>query len=482
MGDRAAILGFDVFDLCLDGVLIFNKDLKVVYVNQALTHISGLSEKRWLKVENVLDVLKAEALRDLLGHLDLSFEGSPYREFQVHVVGGRDRVTAQIALKRVGVEKSGEEKGEGPLWILFLRDATLEETLHKKYHAELSKKEEMISRLDRKIFETSTLYEISQGLAKATTLEEILSCIMQKVMEVTGYHVSIVLLPNEKGEVNVFLKNNNGFSIPDRQKDVGLKRVLQFLSDQLESVRLLVYSRGQDVEVDQWIRSMGLGQAEMFLALDLPLKHGQKGYILVLSQILRAAPDEDSRGLLETVASQLASAIETFQYFEYSIKDNLTGLHNTRYFKSVLPKEVERSLRVGYAMGLSVIDVDFFKKFNDTYGHQAGDEVLAQVARVIKATARKSDVVARYGGEEFVCLHIDVNAEGLLVVAERIRQAVEQMEIRWEGHLLKVTVSVGASVFEAGTKLEEFFQQADKALYMAKNAGRNRVQLWHIAT
>ena len=131
----------------------------------------------------------------------------------------------------------------------------------------------------------------------------------------------------------------------------------------------------------------------------------------------------------------------------------------------------------GQAIGLAVIDIDHFKKINDTYGHQAGDATLRVIADTLKNTMRETDVVGRYGGEEFVVLLEDANSEGLAIVGERLRAKIEEAVISFGGQQIPVTASVGlAEGLIQGTAEEfgkELFALADTAMYRAKNSGRN---------
>jgi diguanylate cyclase len=130
-------------------------------------------------------------------------------------------------------------------------------------------------------------------------------------------------------------------------------------------------------------------------------------------------------------------------------------------------------------LGLLMIDVDHFKKFNDSHGHLAGDRVLQVVARVLDENIRKVDYLARYGGEEFVIIAPATNIDGLALLAERLRSAVETAPLPWEGSMLRVTVSVGVAVTDKIGDVPEaavtLLQRADENMYAAKCAGRNRV-------
>jgi diguanylate cyclase (GGDEF)-like protein len=154
--------------------------------------------------------------------------------------------------------------------------------------------------------------------------------------------------------------------------------------------------------------------------------------------------------------------------------DSLTGLHNRRAFDEHLPREVARSQRLGEPFCLLMIDIDHFKRLNDTYGHPAGDAVLRSVARAIAGCTRPSDLVARYGGEEFAVVLSGVDRADGLAVAERIRRQVAQADSGPH----RVTVSLGVAQFwpYRGDSGEQLLVRADQALYAAKHGGRNRVQ------
>jgi len=133
-----------------------------------------------------------------------------------------------------------------------------------------------------------------------------------------------------------------------------------------------------------------------------------------------------------------------------------------------------------------MFDIDFFKKFNDTYGHECGDFVLISVANIIKQSLRETDVASRYGGEEFTVLLNNTGKEEAMSVAERIRTAIDEYDFVFNDQHLHVTISVGVSVFDTRTNIvntpNEFVNQADKGLYLSKSAGRNRVTFFDPAS
>ena len=179
--------------------------------------------------------------------------------------------------------------------------------------------------------------------------------------------------------------------------------------------------------------------------------------------------------------SYLAKYLIKSKDFEHQYKlatiDGLTELYNHRYFQETLKNQVEISKRYNQTFSLIIIDIDFFKKFNDTYGHQAGDAVLKQVAQTLKKNSRTTDVVCRYGGEEMSIILPNTSLEEALLSANRFNKAVEEKEFYINSNTTsKVTISVGVATFPQDAETaQELIEKADKGLYYAKEHGRNQV-------
>ena len=162
---------------------------------------------------------------------------------------------------------------------------------------------------------------------------------------------------------------------------------------------------------------------------------------------------------------------------EMNTKDGLTGLYNRRFMDEKLKEEFFRCKRYPSEFSMIMLDIDFFKKVNDTYGHQCGDYILKSVSARVASLIRNIDFLFRYGGEEFCCMLPATGNEGALIVAERFRKAIMDLENNYDGSVIKVTISLGVSaVTENITKPEMLLQKADDALYKAKREGRNRVE------
>ena len=157
--------------------------------------------------------------------------------------------------------------------------------------------------------------------------------------------------------------------------------------------------------------------------------------------------------------------------------DPLTGIANYRYFSQALEQEIERTQRSGQPTSLIMLDIDFFKKVNDQWGHEVGNQALIHLSRLLQHTVRKLDIPCRYGGEEFAVILPDTNLGACLPVAGRIRQTIEESPLDVAGQPLHMTVSMGITTYTDGqeTTVEDLVKQADKYLYQAKESGRNRV-------
>lgn len=169
-------------------------------------------------------------------------------------------------------------------------------------------------------------------------------------------------------------------------------------------------------------------------------------------------------------------SIERQNFFKMAVTDGLTGLYNIKYFKMLLETEIALA-KSDPAKKFAIVmsDVDHFKHFNDTYGHQVGDLVLKEVANTLKVNVRSSDLVSRYGGEEMIVLLRGANLKDGLLVAEKLRSSIENAILKDEKNTYKVTVSLGVSTFTLGDNVDSLIKRADDGLYKAKETGRNRV-------
>jgi diguanylate cyclase (GGDEF)-like protein len=160
--------------------------------------------------------------------------------------------------------------------------------------------------------------------------------------------------------------------------------------------------------------------------------------------------------------------------------DALTGIYNRKHFFELAKVNIERAMRFNNSIYSAMLDLDFFKSVNDTYGHTAGDLVLIKTAEVIRRTIRSYDLLGRYGGEEFVLLITDLDITEANHIMERIRENIEQSVINYEGIDIRITCSIGLAKFAEGDTMETSVKKADEALYTAKNSGRNKVKIYSV--
>lgn len=250
-------------------------------------------------------------------------------------------------------------------------------------------------------------------------------------------------------------------------------------------------SSGGDLGSDPPCRHLQSRQEGVFLCHPLVAQGDYIGlfHLQRLSEADGAAADEaqapglGSDQLAASFAENISLALANLRLREslrhQAIRDPLTGLFNRRYLQETLERELYRVQRKQAGLGVIMLDVDHFKQFNDTYGHEAGDRLLAVLGRYLRTAIRAEDIACRYGGEEFLLVLPEINKDSLAERAEAIRAGAPELEVEYHGQLLTgITISLGLAWFpEHGTTGEQLVEAADKALYRAKRTGRNRVVL-----
>lgn len=234
-----------------------------------------------------------------------------------------------------------------------------------------------------------------------------------------------------------------------------------------------VYSLHTEIYPYVCVPLMAHNETLGLLYLEVPSeKHIQSGNLII---------DEHERLLLVTTAEQISLAIANIKLREtlrfLSIRDPLTGLYNRRYLEETLQGEILRAVRNHSTFALIMIDIDHFKRFNDTNGHEAGDTILSHIGKLFQDRVRGSDMVCRFGGEEFIMVLYDSNTEAAKAFSERLRISVHHLSIKYGiGNIGAITISQGIAMFpKNGTSPKMLIEEADKALYKAKAAGRDRV-------
>jgi diguanylate cyclase (GGDEF)-like protein len=238
----------------------------------------------------------------------------------------------------------------------------------------------------------------------------------------------------------------------------------------------LVHSSPGNLELAAWWQ--GEVSGGRFLTFPM-LAAGESMGVLTLSGPIARIDRHCAKRFTNQIGLTLANLRLQDALRTRAVRDPLTGVFNRRYMEETLLRELLRGERANVQVGIIVADVDHFKHFNDTWGHAGGDALLCQLSRVMERVFRESDVICRFGGEEFVIVIPDVSMDTLRMGAERLRNEVKQMQVRFDGQMLDpVTISAGIALSpEFGTTVEALFANADRALYAAKRGGRDRVAL-----
>jgi diguanylate cyclase (GGDEF)-like protein len=242
--------------------------------------------------------------------------------------------------------------------------------------------------------------------------------------------------------------------------------------------------RCDDSETDDRVNRLACRKLRLRSMIVVPLAHNNKniGVVSVMSSKVSAFDDDDvvtlelMAGLLSAALSDAIAAdnlrLNNLELEKLATTDCLTNLQNRRTFQQFLSREYDLAIRHKRQLSLIIMDVDHFKKFNDSFGHPAGDVVLQKVGALLRQLGRKTDCIARFGGEEFVLLMPETAPEQALVLAQRIQETIAGE--KWEHR--QVTVSVGVCSLDSHiSSAADLLEAADKALYAAKDGGRNRV-------
>jgi len=342
-----------------------------------------------------------------------------------------------------------------------------------------------------------TLYLFNLELTRKNRELMLMDTINQAIINKTGgellceiLNIIINTVRSERGSILLMAENENKlmlkyvYSIADKAP-VLVKEYISFnigegiAGNVAESGEMLVSNDTTNDEKFKMYASEDMNKTIKNIAC-VPLKSDREifGVLNVVNKPGGFTGDDGI--ILQNVADQVAVALQNAKFYELAITDSMTKLYIQRYFQARLDSEVKRTRRFGFKFSFMMLDIDHFKKFNDTYGHQVGDMVLIHVARTLLECIRMNlDIPARYGGEEFALIMPETDAEGALILAERIRQSIADSFVEHAGEKLRVTVSIGFCEYtaEVGTK-QELILRADSALYRSKETGRNRTTRW----
>ncbi len=472
------------------GFLLLYKEGEI-QVSQ-LRNIRGEEEADWLISRSVAEeVLRTEqpiCLQDALSDDRFSHSQS-VQELNVRTVlcvplKIRNVVVGSLYVDRQSIGNGFSEGDLDVVMSLAALTATAIENanLHHEWD-DKSRKLEMLNSLSRTI--STTL-----------VMEEVLDLVVQLTLEVTTAERGFLLLW-EQDRLSCRAAFKRGGERLDPEAQAISQSICQRVLDSGESLCVEDASADEHLQVQASIMALNL---RTVMCVPLIAKQTVLGLLYVDSQAIVNHFTERDLELLEAIANHASVAIENAHlytqlarranelenlvmlYEEANLRastDALTGLHNRRFFQDQLNRDFAQARRHRRHLSVIMLDIDHFKSFNDTFGHALGDQVLQSVSVVLGQAVRLADVVARYGGEEFIVSLPDTDFEGALIVADRIRRSVSEIELMDsdDNALRQITVSLGVSSLRLeDERIAELIERADRGLYMAKVKGRNQVQ------
>jgi diguanylate cyclase (GGDEF)-like protein len=328
--------------------------------------------------------------------------------------------------------------------------------------------------------EFKAVYPISQRLATLAREGEVRELLLRSARHLVNLEGGAVVMSDDL-ETRYVVEAGFGWAAEFLKREVGLdeRTWAAWVLRSAEEAYLLESLTSDATRMPVLVLDEASGRAESLLAVPLRARGRTLGALVLTAG--RGSFDASSRRVLEILANQAAATIQLIkdkeQQRQLAVRDGLTGLYNRRAFSELLGAAIaNEDRRPSGSLGLVILDLDHFKKLNDTYGHPAGDAALRSLARLLDQHLRKGDQAARYGGEEFVVILPGSDAERSFGAAERLRAALEKHRFVFEGARIPLSASLGVAVWPAdGRDPEPLLAAADRALYAAKQAGRNRV-------
>jgi diguanylate cyclase (GGDEF)-like protein len=330
----------------------------------------------------------------------------------------------------------------------------------------------------RRAAEAETLRQAASAVSSDLELDQVLNKILDQLASVVPYDsAAIFLFENEQ----LRIKASRGFANPSAldSRFSAQNSLIQIIDTAKEAVIL------EDAQSDpRFTPSPDTEHIHGWIGLPLRVRDVSIGFLTVDSRQVGAYVPADA-SLAQAFADEVAIAIENARLFKQiqhlAITDPLTGLYNRHYFFEAAPREFEHARRYQTPLSIIIFDLDRFKRVNDTYGHIAGDQVLASVAQRSRQSLREVDIIARYGGEEFIVLLPQTNLEGARLLANRLRERIVYPPVDAGGQHIPISASLGvATLDETCTNLQELVRRADAALYATKRTSRGSISIWTV--
>ncbi|UTC76623.1 sensor domain-containing diguanylate cyclase [Treponema sp. OMZ 799] len=366
--------------------------------------------------------------------------------------------------------------------VKIMKTTPNEKLLKKALNAGKTKKyADKIFHQEKEIFDLKQLLQISKSLNSVLQFDRLIEAILYIVMaQLKTFGAAIFTKKSFDDNLFVLNRDHYGFDISrEVQYSINVDHPLINFLDKSDS-GCTPDEIGKNIKTDKIVKDLFSLSPSFFVPLKA--KNRMIGFLLLGEKMESSHEFTDyEKNIIENIASLAAIAINNSQLLEMTTTDIMTHLKLKHYFFTLLMERLDIINSSGAKkepLSILMIDIDFFKKINDTYGHAAGDIVLEEVARVIKSCTRNADTAARYGGEEFVVMLNNTPVSAAMAIAERIRKLVEESAILYDGQKINVTISIGVSSYNFDLEpAKSIVDRADKALYESKQNGRNRVTL-----
>jgi diguanylate cyclase (GGDEF)-like protein len=347
--------------------------------------------------------------------------------------------------------------------------------------------ERVFLQLERAKVEQGKLYRAAQALGAALSEKDVVEAAVRAAREIASFDLAAVTVFDEGSRMHEVVAARSADGDIDDLVGVRFAHNAGLVSMVVQNRCPLPY-RGEYEAARQVVLTKRLSWPSHPSLLVLPLlMHDRALGTLILGAKRRHAFGDPVRPTLEVLASHLAVSLSNARMVHkletMATTDGLTGLLNKRAMNEGAVQKIAAAARFRRRLAIIVADIDFFKKVNDTYGHDVGDQVIRGLGEILKRQKRATDVVARFGGEEFVALCEQTDEKGAMLLAERIREELGKTSFHTPNGVVSVTCSLGVSTFpEAGGDWDSLFKAADEALYVSKRSGRNRSTLWRASS
>jgi len=451
-----------------------NDDGTHLRISELVSDAQGLSEGPFLAGDGVFGAAISQRSAVCLGALKPSYKLPYYLgPCPVRVVCALP-VFEHGQLRGVLVVDRLEDKEFTPRERVIVEEAG-------RYAVRAIQNERVFVQLERAKVEQGKLYRAAEALGSALTEGDVLEAGVKSAREVALFDFAAVTLFDEGTKTHEVRAVSGEGS--DALVGARFSHNASLAAMVVQNRHPLPY-RGEFDPAHQVLFSKRLAPPAMPSILVLPLLvHERALGTLVLGAKRRGAFGDAVRPTLEVLARHMAVSLANARMVkkleELATTDGLTGLLNKRAMLDMADQKVASATRFSRHLSVLVTDIDFFKKVNDTHGHDVGDIVIRGMGEILRRAKRTTDAVARFGGEEFVIICEETDAKGAMLLAERVRKEVEGKAFVTPHGPIKVTCSVGIATFpEAGRDWEALFKSADAALYASKKSGRNRSTAW----